>query len=331
MRTLNKYEDYNREEVHDIFSPHTHYTPQAGTWGLQGIVKISDTKDYIFYVTIGSQQGEHVFEEGITEDGILTWQSQPRQNLNSKTIASFINHNHDLNNIYLFFRTQRTTDYTYLGKLAYVSHDPERECPVYFKWQILDWEITTDIANRIGSVFQNVKATSAGSEAPIEALTKHEPPVLGGRTRVESTREFKARKVDFADTELENKKLGSNGEKLVIDYEKRILTDHGRADLAEKVVHVAETIGDGAGYDVESYDLSGNKKYIEVKTTCGGERTPFILTINELEFSRTHAENYSLYRVYDFNKKTQTGSFFIINGCVRDNFSLESIRFKCYR
>lgn len=132
MRMLNKYEDYTREEVHDIFSPHTHYTPQAGTWGLQGIVKVSDTKDYIFYVTIGSQQGEHVFEEGITEDGILTWQSQPRQNLNSKTIASFINHDHELNSIYLFFRTQSTTNYTYLGKLAYVSHDPEREMSSIF-------------------------------------------------------------------------------------------------------------------------------------------------------------------------------------------------------
>ena len=75
MRTLNKYEDYTRKEVHDIFSTHTRYTPQAGTWGLQGIVKVTDTKDYIFYVTIGRQQGEHVFEEGITEDGILTWQS----------------------------------------------------------------------------------------------------------------------------------------------------------------------------------------------------------------------------------------------------------------
>ncbi len=331
MRTLNKYEDYTRKEVHDIFSTHTRYTPQAGTWGLQGIVKVTDTKDYIFYVTIGKQQGEHVFEEGITEDGILTWQSQPRQNLNSSTITSFINHNHDLNNIYLFFRTRNSNDYTYLGKLAYVSHDPERECPVYFKWQILDWDVTTDTTNKIGLVFQNVEAASTGPKPPIEGLTKHEPPVLGERTRVANTREFKGRKVNFADTELENKKLGSDGEKLVIEYEKRNLIDHSREDLAEKVVHVAEIIGDGAGYDVESYDLDGNKKFIEVKTTCGGERTPFILTINELEFSRTHADNYSLYRVYDYNKKTQSGLFFKIDGYIKDSFTLEPIKFKCYR
>ena len=199
------------------------------------------------------------------------------------------------------------------------------------KWQILDWDVSTATTNRIGLVFQNVEAASIAAEAPKEALTKHEPPVWGERTKVASTREFKGRKVNFADTELENKKLGSDGEKLVIEYEKRNLIDHGREDLAERVVHVAATIGDGAGYDVESYDQDGNKKYIEVKTTCGGERTPFILTINELEFSRTHSEKYSLYRVYDYNKKTQSGSFFRIDGYIKDSFSLESIKFKCYR
>ena len=33
---------YNREEIHGIFSPDTDFTPQAGTWGLHGIVKIPE-------------------------------------------------------------------------------------------------------------------------------------------------------------------------------------------------------------------------------------------------------------------------------------------------
>jgi hypothetical protein len=40
------------------------------------------------------------------------------------------------------------------------------------------------------------------------------------------------------------------------------LLNDGLPELAEKVRHVAEVEGDGAGYDIESY---GTRKYIEVK------------------------------------------------------------------
>lgn len=33
---------YTREQVHAIFSAETTFTPQRGTWGLQGIVKIPE-------------------------------------------------------------------------------------------------------------------------------------------------------------------------------------------------------------------------------------------------------------------------------------------------
>jgi hypothetical protein len=36
---------YSREDVHGIFSPETGFTPQAGTWGLHGIIKIPDRED----------------------------------------------------------------------------------------------------------------------------------------------------------------------------------------------------------------------------------------------------------------------------------------------
>ncbi len=39
--------------------------------------------------------------------------------------------------------------------------------------------------------------------------------------------------------------------------------------LAEKVRHVSQLQGDGAGYDIESYSLDGTIKYVEVKTTKG--------------------------------------------------------------
>ena len=52
MRQLVRYEKYSRRDVHDIFSPDTKFTPQAGSWGMQGIVRVPGTQhDYIFLVT----------------------------------------------------------------------------------------------------------------------------------------------------------------------------------------------------------------------------------------------------------------------------------------
>jgi hypothetical protein len=42
MKTLRIGDFYNREDVYSIFSPDSVFTPQAGTWGLQGIVKVPD-------------------------------------------------------------------------------------------------------------------------------------------------------------------------------------------------------------------------------------------------------------------------------------------------
>ena len=47
-----------------------------------------------------------------------------------------------------------------------------------------------------------------------------------------------------------------------------------RDDLARKVIWVSEEEGDGAGYDIESFEPDGRPRLIEVKTTNGWERTP---------------------------------------------------------
>ena len=68
VRPLQLYSDYTRREVHAVFAPGTPFTPKAGTWGILGIVPVPDRpKDYVFFVTFGRSQGEHTFDEGITE------------------------------------------------------------------------------------------------------------------------------------------------------------------------------------------------------------------------------------------------------------------------
>jgi hypothetical protein len=148
-KPLRPYEDYSREEVHDIIAPDTAFTPQRGTWGIQGIVPIPDRPgDFVFFVTLGQEQAGHVFDEGITKEGVLTWQSQPRQGLRNPQIRKFIEHDELKYSIYLFLRTNRRAKYTYLGKLKYLSHDTERENPVYFQWQVLEWSPPEEMLDR---------------------------------------------------------------------------------------------------------------------------------------------------------------------------------------
>lgn len=148
---LRLYHDYSRQEVHDIFAPGTPFTPQAGTWGLLGIVKIPDRDgDFVFFVTFGQEQGDHVFREWISEDGVLSWQSQPKQSLADEQIQQFIHHDERRNHIHLFLRTRQGVDYAYLGELKYLWHDPSRERPVWFRWQLLSWPIPPPVRQRMG-------------------------------------------------------------------------------------------------------------------------------------------------------------------------------------
>jgi len=145
IKPLKLYDQYSREEVYKIFDGVTPFTIGAGNWGLHGLVKIPKREqDFVFFVTFGQKQLGHDFDESITEEGILTWQSQPKQTLNNKVIKQLISHNHLTNNIYLFLRTKKKDNktkqvepFTYLGRLAYIANDPTREQPVYFKWQII--------------------------------------------------------------------------------------------------------------------------------------------------------------------------------------------------
>jgi hypothetical protein len=122
MTALVLYYDYSRQQVHDIFAPDTPFTPQAGTWGLQGIVAIPNRPgDFVLFVTFGQQQGSHIFDEGITEDGVLSWQSQPKQSLKDRQIHQLIQHDELTNTLYLFLRTRRNVPYTYMGD-PQISH-----------------------------------------------------------------------------------------------------------------------------------------------------------------------------------------------------------------
>jgi hypothetical protein len=140
------------------------------------------------------------------------------------------------------------------------------------------------------------------SASVVQATVFVEPPTLRASESAPVALRHLVRKVDPVERDHLNRSLGKAGEAFVIDVERRKLADAKREDLAQKVRWVAAEDGDGAGYDVLSFNPVGAEKLIEVKTTNGSARTPFFLSRNERELAAERPADWRIYRVHLFAK-----------------------------
>ena len=142
---------------------------------------------------------------------------------------------------------------------------------------------------------------------PAAQPSAHPSDVFVGRPELDRRPEPPAglrrliRKFDPVERDHHIRLLGKGGESFVVDVERQRLEESDRRDLAGKVRWVAAEDGDGAGYDVLSFDSAGDEKLIEVKTTNGSARTPFFLTKNEKELARERPNDWRIYRVHQFS------------------------------
>lgn len=111
------------------------------------------------------------------------------------------------------------------------------------------------------------------------------------------------RKFNPVERDFRNRKLGRDGEELVFQFERERLLQLDRSDLAKKVRWISEDDGDGAGFDILSFDEKGKERLLEVKTTVGSEITPFYITRNELSLSSERPDAFRLCRVFEFSKQ----------------------------
>jgi len=111
------------------------------------------------------------------------------------------------------------------------------------------------------------------------------------------------RKFDPVERDLRNRSLGRAGEEFVLAVEKKRLEKFRRPDLLKKIRWVSVEEGDGAGYDILSFDPDGRERLIEVKTTNGAARTPFFISENERQKAAASTESWRLYRVHSFAQK----------------------------
>jgi len=129
-----------------------------------------------------------------------------------------------------------------------------------------------------------------GEEPEPSALQEREPS-------------YRPIKTNYLEREQNNRRLGEEGESLVIGYEQHRLQQAGKSKLAERIEWTSKEKGDGAGFDVLSKNIDGSDRFIEVKTTKLTKETPIYLTRTEVGFAKREDIDFYLYRLYDFDTK----------------------------
>jgi hypothetical protein len=141
------------------------------------------------------------------------------------------------------------------------------------------------------------------SAPPLRAEVFVAPPILTVADKpIPKRLQRLVQKFDPVERDHRNRALGKAGESFVVDLERRQLTEANRPDLARKVQWAAAEDGDGAGYDVLSFNPAGHERLIEVKTTNGAARTPFFLSRNECALATERPADWRIYRVHLFAK-----------------------------
>lgn len=180
----------------------------------------------------------------------------------------------------------------------------------------------------------DVAAEAAAIQPAVVPLVMSIAEVMVDRPRVQTSAHeqrapyFAANKPqlkrDYIDREARNRSLGKAGEEFVVQFEQRRLHEAGQKKLADKVEHAAATRGDGLGFDVESFEVNGAPRFIEVKTTAWGKETPFFITRNELAFSKEHKDAFHLYRLFEFRKQPK---MFDLPGAVEQHCVLDPVTY----
>ena len=131
--------------------------------------------------------------------------------------------------------------------------------------------------------------------------------------------------INYLEREFRNRSLGAAGEEFVVNYERARLALAGLERLGEDVEWVSRTRGDGLGYDILSFEESGQERFIEVKTTRYGKQTPFFISPNELRFCERHLKAFHLYRVFAFQSDPK---MFALQGAIESHCRLNPSEYR---
>jgi len=182
-------------------------------------------------------------------------------------------------------------------------------------------------------IIQRIKERTTPISSRQEAVGKViKRPRFRRAARVQRTVDLNPIKVNWTDILQKKQNIGEVGEAIVFNHEIEKLIELDLEILIPSIEHTSIINGDGAGYDIKSFNEEGEEIFIEVKSTEGSKNNPIYFSKNELITMKTAQDKYHLYRVYNLDISSRTGSISIFPGykCVCDNFdfSTETVRAK---
>lgn len=132
---------------------------------------------------------------------------------------------------------------------------------------------------------------------------------------------------DFVARDAANRDLGRRGEEFVVEFERRRLHDGGQRELVKRIEWTAHVRGDGAGYDVQSFNPDGTPRLIEVKTTGPGKYFPFNVTMNEVRCSEARPREFHLYRVFNFGPDAR---MYMLPGAISHSCHFDPTQYRAF-
>ena len=190
------------------------------------------------------------------------------------------------------------------------------------------------VSEQIPSLQHLVKADVEATQIPVTVDDildiGVDPPVPASVSVGEKATDYVVRgrrstTIDYLEMEARNRSLGCAGEALVMEFERERLMRKGKDRLARNVEQVSKTVGDHAGFDIRSYEVNGQDRFIEVKTTRYGKLTPFYISAGEVRFSEANANAYHLYRLFEFRQRP---GLFQLHGDVGRHVHLQPINYR---
>lgn len=210
-----------------------------------------------------------------------------------------------------------------LGLPFIPGYKPRGNTQLLLRQQVLQFVLDhPGVVRQIVDALEEVKAPEARTFVAIVVA----PPPMETVAKVESSpRARLPRKIDYAARDEHNRRLGRAGEQWALEYEQHRLLKEGMGELFSRVDWVADRLGDGAGYDILSFDSASEPRYIEVKTTNGAHASSFIISRNELDFSREVEEAFCLYRLFQFR---ESPTMYVLRGDISRQLHLEPLDYR---
>lgn len=155
-------------------------------------------------------------------------------------------------------------------------------------------------------------------------IDEPDDPARAPEIEFDSSIRLTGRHIDFDNIQKKKTSIGKAGELLVLEMLKKQYREN---DVV--IEHVAQTQGDGCGYDIKITAPDGKETHIEVKTTKESYVDGFYLTPRELNAARQCLQeearkkmSYHIYRVYNFDPKKKTANVKIYEHFNDEDFRL---------